>query len=62
MVRYFDRLTLSGDKTRYVFVNASQYGIVWPNVAFFVLMHGIFCYAMYNVFAYNMMDIWLACE
>lgn len=38
-VRFFDRRTLSGDRSRYLFVDESRYGIVVPNVVFFVLAH-----------------------
>jgi hypothetical protein len=46
-VRYFEPLTLSGDQTRYIFVNASKYGVVWGNVSFFIIMHIAFTYGMY---------------
>jgi stearoyl-CoA desaturase (delta-9 desaturase) len=38
-VRFFKRRTLSGDRTRYIFVDESQYGLVATNVAFFVIAH-----------------------
>ena len=48
-VRYFRPETLSGDHTRYIFVNSSQYGIVWANVIFFAIVHCLFAYAFYYV-------------
>jgi stearoyl-CoA desaturase (delta-9 desaturase) len=38
-VKFYDRRTLSGDRTRYLFVDQSRYGIVVPNVIFFVFAH-----------------------
>ena len=48
-VRYFEPLTLAGDQTRFIFVNAAKYGVVWGNVAFFLIMHFLFGLAMYRV-------------
>ena len=48
-VRFFSPRTLSGDRTRYLFVDESQYGIVPGNVAFFLIGHLCFAYCMYNL-------------
>lgn len=58
-VRFYNRRTLSGDRTRYVFVDESRYGIVWPNVIFFVLGHLVFFFAMYALFRYRILGAWL---
>jgi len=52
-VRFFSPRTLSGDRTRYIFVDRSQYGIVIPNVIFFVLGHLVFFYSLQYSFAHK---------
>jgi stearoyl-CoA desaturase (delta-9 desaturase) len=53
-VRYYnDR------KTRYVFVNVEEYGIVWTNVMFFIGLHALFCYALTMLFVTKMYNAWL---
>lgn len=60
-VRYFNSVTPSGDRARYVFVNASQYGIVWGNVAFFIIMHWCFFYALQKIFEERLFEMWVCC-
>lgn len=61
-VRYFTPFTLSGDRARYIFVNASKYGIVWPNVAFFIIMHWAHAYALWNLITRpELQSIWISC-
>ena len=57
--RFYDRRTLSGDRTRYVFVDEARYGIVWPNVGFFVLGHCIFFFSMFQLFKYRIIGAWI---
>lgn len=58
-VRFYNRRTLSGDRTRYIFVDESRYGIVWPNVMFFILGHLVFFFAMFALFRYRILGAWL---
>lgn len=60
-IRYFSQSTdPSGDNVRYIFVNSNKYGIVWPNVVFFLLMHACFFYAMALVFINCWLEPWVA--
>lgn len=61
-IRYFRPLTLSGDPARFIFVNASKYGVVWPNVAFFIIMHAAFLHALWRIVTEpDLHRIWVAC-
>lgn len=43
-----DKVQPGDEKARYVFVNASEYGIVWTNVLFFALGHIAAFYTIYR--------------
>lgn len=61
-VRYFQPLTLSGDQTRYIFVNASKYGVVWGNVVFFIIMHCLFGWGIYRLITdFSLHMLWITC-
>jgi len=48
-VRFFPPRTLSGDRTRLLYVDESQYGLVPFNIAFYVILHIIYAYHMYRL-------------
>lgn len=56
-VRFFNNRTLSGDRTRYIFVSESQYGVVVTNVAFFVIAHIFYFISMILTLKY--FDSWI---
>jgi len=58
-IRFFNRRTMSGDRTRYVFVDESRYGIVWPNVLFFIGGHLVFFFAMVQLFRFRILGAWI---
>lgn len=52
-VRFFNMRTLSGDRTRYLFVDESRYGVVPFNVAFFVLAHIAYIFSFIWILPYS---------
>ena len=58
-IRFFNRRTLSGDRTRYVFVDESRYGIVVPNVMFFLISHLVLGFAIIQLFRFRIYGAWI---
>ena len=50
-LRYFQiARPMKEDKTvRYIYVDESRYGLVWPNIIMFVILHAYYIYAMIKV-------------
>ncbi|KAI1286893.1 Stearoyl-CoA desaturase 5 [Halotydeus destructor] len=60
--RWFSVSYFNDKRTRYVFVNADKYGIVWVNCCFFVILHCLFAYVLWMCFEYSLYSAWVYCE
>ena len=46
------------DKTiRYIYIDESKYGFVWPNITMFIILHAYYLYAMTKIAAVNFEEI-----
>lgn len=57
---YFKIINPTGDKkVRYIYVDENRYGIVWPNLIMFTLLHAYYFYGMSKLYIVRPYATWL---
>lgn len=57
---YFKIINPTGDKkVRYIYVDENRYGIVWPNLIMFTLLHAYYFYGMSKLYVVRPYATWL---